>query len=89
MSCVNGVITFVALVGLYENNFASDNIMLKIWTLSPDLKEWKLACNPLAVQDLWACKSFCERNLLKIPPMFPILSIDEDDVAYLSLKEIK
>jgi hypothetical protein len=30
MSCVNGVINFVALVGLYENNFTSDNIMLKI-----------------------------------------------------------
>jgi hypothetical protein len=43
----------------------------------------------MAVQDLWQRKSFCERNLPKIPPMFPVLSSDEDEVVYLSLKEIE
>ena len=62
MSCVNGVIKFVAMVGFYENNFASDNLILRSWTPSSDLKEWK-ECNSMAVQDLWESKSFCERNL--------------------------
>ncbi|KAK8449201.1 hypothetical protein SEVIR_7G179500v4 [Setaria viridis] len=56
MGCVCGAIKFVALIG-YPEGSSNNEVVLKTWTLSPDLKEWKKGSTVL-VGDLWESESF-------------------------------
>ncbi|KAL6651310.1 hypothetical protein ACP70R_010235 [Stipagrostis hirtigluma subsp. patula] len=78
MGCVCGVIKFVSLIGSYDADLPSEEVMLKTWTLSSDL-EWK-ECQELSVGDIWASESFKEMELPRLRPVFPVLSMDEDEI---------
>lgn len=86
MGCFSGTIKFATLVGYYEN-CPGENLMLKTWTLSFDLKDWEAGTH-LRVGDLWDSTSFVERGLPRITPSCPIISIDEPDVIYVILNDI-
>ncbi|CAL5031219.1 unnamed protein product [Urochloa decumbens] len=86
MGCVNGVIKFVTVDGYYEK-YRRDDLTLKSWTLSRDLKVWE-AGTPLPLRDLLASESFRERELPQILPLHPVISVDEDEVVYFVLNEV-
>jgi hypothetical protein len=55
---------------------------------SRDLKEWESSGgNPLGVTDICASESFRERNLPQFTPAFPILSLDDAQVMYVTLND--
>nr|CAB3450704.1 unnamed protein product [Digitaria exilis] len=86
MRCVGGAIKFVSLVGYYERHSHS-GMVLKTWNLSQDLKNWELG-KSLSVTDIWASQSFCERNLPRVTPTFPVLSLDDAEAIYVTLNVI-
>lgn len=86
MGCACGAIKFVALMG-YSEGLPNDQVILKTWTLSPDLKEWQ-ETSVLPMVDLWASESFSRMELPRVRPMFPILSMTEDGVVCIFLNEI-
>ncbi|KAK3142191.1 hypothetical protein QOZ80_4BG0343460 [Eleusine coracana subsp. coracana] len=86
MGCFCGAIEFAALVG-YKESCPGENIMLKTWTLSSDLKDWKKGTEQ-RVGDLWDSRSFIERRLPRVTPSSPVISIDEPNVVYVILNEI-
>ncbi|KAK3144737.1 hypothetical protein QOZ80_4AG0317140 [Eleusine coracana subsp. coracana] len=87
MGCVGGAsIKFVALVGFHEN-LPSDQVHLRTWTLSSDLKDWNEA-TPQSVTALWANPSFRAAGLPQLTPSFPVISIDEPDVIYVILNDV-
>ncbi|CAL5016115.1 unnamed protein product [Urochloa decumbens] len=65
----------------------SDDIMLRSWTLSRDLKLWE-GGTALSLRDLWTSESFRERDLPQIAPLRPVISVDKDEVVYLVLNEV-
>ncbi|CAN6281466.1 unnamed protein product [Urochloa humidicola] len=85
MGCVNGVIKFVTVAGCYEN-WSISNVMLRTWTLTPDLK-WE-AGPFLALPDLWVSDSFRGSCLPRIVPCYPVISMDEDEILYVVLSEV-
>ncbi|TVU15394.1 hypothetical protein EJB05_38913 [Eragrostis curvula] len=87
MGCVRGTIKFVALDGFNERHSPQENIMIRTWTLSPDLKEWAEG-TPLRVGDLWASESFLQSGLPRLGLTYPVISFDEPDVVYFVLNEI-
>ncbi|OEL27467.1 hypothetical protein BAE44_0011514 [Dichanthelium oligosanthes] len=87
MGCACGAIKLVAMTG-YSEGLPSNEVALKTWTLSPDLKEWKKG-SAIQVGDLWGSKSFSAMGLPRVRPMFPVLSMDEDGIIYVFLNEIE
>ncbi|CAL5026398.1 unnamed protein product [Urochloa decumbens] len=87
MGRVCGAIKFVALIG-YTEGSTGNELVLKTWTLSTDLKEWKKGSTVL-VGDLWASESFSQMKLPRVRPMFPVLSMNEDDIVYVFLNDVK
>ena len=85
MACVGGSIKFVAMDGYGDR--PGDEVTLAIWTLSPDLCGWKKGA-VYHVRDIWASESHRSLGLLQALPSFPVLSVDEDDVVYLSFTDL-
>jgi hypothetical protein len=42
-----------------------------------------------SVRDLWESRSFCEMELPRGQPMNPVLSMNEDEIMYISLSDIE
>jgi hypothetical protein len=87
MGCTNGgsVIKFVTVAGYGEACDIND-LVLKTWTLTPDLNTWEEG-TPLPVRDLWASESFRARSLPQVAPSHPVISTDEGEVVYVILNE--
>ncbi|RLM65638.1 hypothetical protein C2845_PM16G13720 [Panicum miliaceum] len=89
MGCVRGAIKFVALIGYTATSLSkSSNVVLETWTLPLDSREWKKG-PAVRVGDLWASESFSEMELPRVRPMFPVLSMDEDEIVYVFLNDIE
>ncbi|RLM73133.1 hypothetical protein C2845_PM15G14690 [Panicum miliaceum] len=91
MGIVRGAIKFVGLIGYTEVSLSkSSDVVLETWTLSLDPEaEWKKG-PAVRVGDLWASESFGKMELPRgRPPMFPVLSMDEDDIVYVFLNDIE
>ncbi|TVU00713.1 hypothetical protein EJB05_53844, partial [Eragrostis curvula] len=88
MGCVRGAIRFAILDGFYESTPENEGeIVLRTWTLSPDLKEWREDGAALRVRDLWESESFRDAGLPRLAPMTPVLSVDEDDVVCFAMAD--
>jgi hypothetical protein len=87
MGCVCGAIKFVGVIG-YTEGSSNNELELKTCTLSPDLKEWKKG-STVHVGDLWESESFSQMELPWVRPMFRVLSMNEDDIAYVFLNDIE
>ncbi|KAL6652367.1 hypothetical protein ACP70R_011292 [Stipagrostis hirtigluma subsp. patula] len=88
MGCACGAIKFVDLIGYPDDACPSNGVTLKTWTLSHDFKEWKEG-KALCVRDIWSSESFNEMQLPHVMPMFPVLSMDEEEVIYAVLNVIE
>uniref|UniRef100_A0A0D9VR49 DUF1618 domain-containing protein n=1 Tax=Leersia perrieri TaxID=77586 RepID=A0A0D9VR49_9ORYZ len=87
MSCVNGAIKFVALVGFGESS--PDQVMLRTWVLSPNFKDWKEDTAALSVEDIWDSDSYKQTGLPQLMPVSPVLSLTENGVMYAILNEFE
>ncbi|XP_021314646.1 uncharacterized protein LOC8074655 [Sorghum bicolor] len=87
MGCVCGAIKLVAMIG-YSEGLPKAEVILKTWTLSSDFREWKEGAAVL-VRDLWESKSFRDKELPRGWPMNPVLSMNEDEIIYISLSDIE
>ncbi|XBH57457.1 hypothetical protein VPH35_079060 [Triticum aestivum] len=85
MACVGGSIKFVTMDGYGER--PGSQVTMTVWTLSPDLCSWKKGV-VYHVSDIWASESHISLGLLQALPSFPVLSVDEDDVVYLSFTDL-
>ncbi|KAL6848295.1 hypothetical protein ACP4OV_022423 [Aristida adscensionis] len=88
MGCVCGAIRFVALVG-YPENLPDHAVVLRAWTLSPDLTSWDRVGKGLSIADLWATDSFEQRGLPRVLPLCPVLSMKEDAIVYIFLNDVE
>ncbi|XP_047085363.1 uncharacterized protein LOC124696722 [Lolium rigidum] len=59
-----------------------NELSLTAWTLSADLCHWNKV-NECFVRDIWESNNYLQSGLPKILPLFPVLSMNEDDVVYL------
>ncbi|CAN6249397.1 unnamed protein product [Urochloa humidicola] len=87
MGHVCGAIKFVALIG-YSEGSTGNELVLRTWTLPADLKGWKEGSSVL-VGDLRESESFSQTKLPRVRPMFPVLSMNEDDIVYVFLNDVK
>lgn len=85
IACVGGRIKLVTMDGYCER--PASELWLTIWTLSPDFSGWSKS-NECLVSDIWASESHLSLGLPKILPLFPVVSMDEDDVVYLVFTDV-
>nr|XP_051229990.1 uncharacterized protein LOC127347887 [Lolium perenne] len=80
VACVDGSIKFVTMDGYGQR--PGNELSLTAWTLSTDLCHWNKV-NECFVRDIWESNNYLQSGLPKILPLFPVLSMNEDDVVYL------
>ncbi|XP_020159431.1 uncharacterized protein [Aegilops tauschii subsp. strangulata] len=68
------------------NNTDPADVMLRSWTLSPDLRSWTRDDDmELPLPLLWASEAYKRERLPQAMPRNPVLKADEDGVLYLLL----
>ncbi|CAM0906800.1 unnamed protein product [Alopecurus aequalis] len=85
VSCVGGVIQFVAIDGYVDRR--PEEAKLILWTLSPDL-EWVKGM-VYEVEKIWGNKIYQSTGIGKVAPSFPVLSMYEAHVVYLVFTDIR
>ncbi|XBH86416.1 hypothetical protein VPH35_074077 [Triticum aestivum] len=86
MACVGGSIKFVTMDGYGER--PGREVTMTVWTLSPDLCSWNKGTMCHVVRDIWASESHLSLALPRVLPLFPVLSVDEDDAVYLIFTDL-
>ncbi|WVZ90504.1 hypothetical protein U9M48_036801 [Paspalum notatum var. saurae] len=89
VACVGGAIKLAAMVGVLEG-WSLDQFRLSTWTLSPDLREWRLD-GSFHIKDLWATDEYRALNAPLRVPICPILSLGEgeDAVFYAVVNDLE
>uniref|UniRef100_A0A453CZT2 DUF1618 domain-containing protein n=1 Tax=Aegilops tauschii subsp. strangulata TaxID=200361 RepID=A0A453CZT2_AEGTS len=87
MACVGDTIKLVCVDG---NVFQvpGKSFDLTVYALSDDLSEWTID-RKYNVGNIWASEAYHSTGMPNLAPLFPVLSINEDDVIYLVFTPLK